>query len=39
MIPVHAAHSYRFTARYYGAEPYVLQVVHRDGSTTAVPLS
>ncbi len=39
LIPVHAAHSYRFTARYHGAGPYVLHVVHRDGSTTPVPLS
>lgn len=38
LIPVHAAHSYRFTTRYHGAGPYVLHVVHRDGSSTLVPL-
>jgi len=38
LIPVHASHSYRFTTRYHGAGPYVLHVVHRDGSTTLIPL-
>lgn len=38
LIPVHNAHSYHFTARYRGAGPYVLQVVHRDGSAILVPL-
>ena len=38
LIPVHAARSYRFTARYHGAGPYVLQVVRRDGSTIPVSL-
>jgi len=38
LIPVHNAHSYHFTARYRGAGPYVLQVVHRDGNTIPVPL-
>jgi len=38
LIPVHAAHSYRFTARYHGAGPFVLHVVHADGRQETVKL-